>query len=49
MKITIVGLGSGDISSISLKAYRILTSSDNIFLRTENHPVVDSLVEDGMN
>lgn len=48
MKITIVGLGSGDISSISLKAYKILTGSDNIFLRTEKHPVVDSLVEEGM-
>ncbi|WP_036931908.1 MazG nucleotide pyrophosphohydrolase domain-containing protein [Proteocatella sphenisci] len=48
MKITIVGLGSGDISSISLKAYKILTSFDNIYLRTEKHPVVEYLTAEGM-
>lgn len=48
MKITVVGLGSGDISSISLKAYELLTESENIYLRTEKHPVVKVLTEKGM-
>ncbi|MGB5823051.1 MAG: MazG nucleotide pyrophosphohydrolase domain-containing protein [Proteocatella sp.] len=48
MKITVVGLGSGDISSISLKAYELLTKSENVYLRTEKHPVVEVLTEKGM-
>lgn len=48
MKIIVVGLGSGDISSISLKAYELLTQSDNVYLRTEKHPVVSELVKRGM-
>lgn len=48
MKITIVGLGSGDISSISLKAYEILINAENVYLRTEKHPVVSELKNKGM-
>ncbi len=48
MKITVVGLGSGDISSISLKAYELLTESEHVYLRTERHPVVEVLTEKGM-
>lgn len=48
MKITIVGLGSGDISNISLKAYELLTKSELVYLRTEKHPVVSELVARGM-
>lgn len=48
MKITIVGLGSGDISNISLKAYELLTKSEIVYLRTEKHPVVSELVKRGM-
>lgn len=47
MKITVVGLGSGDISSISLKAYELLTESEHVYLRTERHPVVEVLTEKG--
>ena len=44
-KISIVGLGPGDISLISQGALDILKSSSRIYLRTEKHPTVDKLKE----
>lgn len=41
--IKVVGLGGGDISQISLSAYQTLKSSNNIYLRTKKHPIVDIL------
>ncbi len=42
-KITIVGLGSGDISNISLGAYNTVKNAKNLFLRTSVHPIVQEL------
>ena len=57
--ITIVGLGAGDISQISFSAMEELKKSKNIYMRTENHPILekldieyesfDSYYEDGEN
>lgn len=43
MKITVVGLGSGALSSISFGAYDSLKKARKLFLRTQNHPIVDIL------
>lgn len=43
MKITVVGLGSGDIQGISLGAYEKITQEKNVFLRTKEHPIVMEL------
>lgn len=48
MKIQIVGLGSGGISSISYAAYQALRKSDHVFLRTCLHPIVSDLDKIGI-
>ncbi len=45
--LTIIGLGPGDPDFLTLKAYRLLTSGEQILLRTRKHPVVDFLEEEG--
>lgn len=41
-KITIVGLGAGDINLMPLGVYKLLTSNEStpIYIRTKEHPVV---------
>lgn len=46
MSITIVGLGAGDISQLSLGAYKELKSGKKIYLRTKKHPMVEECIED---
>lgn len=43
MKITVVGLGSGSMDSLSLGAYKRITKSENIYLRTKKHPICEEL------
>ncbi len=43
MGIKIIGLGPGDKSQISYGAIEALKSGNKIYLRTENHPVVNDL------
>lgn len=47
-QITIVGMGPGHESYLTREAYRILTESEHVYLRTERHPVVDQLIAKGM-
>lgn len=47
-KITIVGMGPGGEAYLTMEAFRILTQSENVVLRTEQHPIVPFLVEHGM-
>lgn len=47
-KITVVGLGYGDEESLPLGVYRLLTRAKTLWLRTEKHPVVDQLAEEGV-
>jgi len=42
-KITIVGLGPGDPGLLTREAWRVLEASEEIYLRTGHHPVVDHL------
>jgi tetrapyrrole methylase family protein / MazG family protein len=41
--ITIVGLGPGDASLLTLEAWRVLESAPEVYLRTSRHPTVEGL------
>ena len=47
-KITIVGLGPGGKEFLTLDAYEELKTHNNIYLRTENHPLVPFLKDKGI-
>lgn len=47
-KITIVGMGPGSESFLTMEAYKILLRSDCVHLRTEHHPIVQNLKDQGM-
>ena len=47
-KITVVGLGAGDINQLPLGIYKLLTGKHPLYLRTKEHPVVEELVNDGL-
>ena len=46
-KITVAGLGAGELEQLPLGVYKQLKSDRRTFLRTENHPVVAQLKEEG--
>ena len=46
-KITMVGLGAGDLNQMPLGIYRLLLNGQNIYLRTKEHPVVSQLEAEG--
>jgi len=48
-KITIVGLGPGGKEHLTLAIYEAMKRHNNIYLRTEKHPVVSYLKEEGIN
>ncbi|MDP5276952.1 nucleoside triphosphate pyrophosphohydrolase [Chengkuizengella axinellae] len=43
LSITIVGLGSGDENQLSLGVWRVIQQSEQLYLRTKQHPVVQFL------
>ncbi|MBE0449405.1 MAG: nucleoside triphosphate pyrophosphohydrolase [Clostridia bacterium] len=47
-KITIVGMGPGSETFLTMEAYKILLDSDCVHLRTERHPIVQTLKDQGM-
>lgn len=47
--INIIGLGSSDIDSMPVGIFKRIKSSENLFLRTEDHPVVSMLKEEGLS
>lgn len=48
MKVTIIGLGAGDLNQLPLGVYKLLTSVDKVYLRTKEHPVVTALIAEGV-
>src|SRR5699024_1654739 len=46
--INIIGLGSSDMDSLPVGIFKRLKSSENLFLRTEGHPVVGTLREENL-
>ncbi len=47
-KITVIGLGAGDLEQLSLGIYRKVKAADFIVARTDQHPAVVELKEEGM-
>ncbi|QUH19173.1 MazG family protein [Alkaliphilus sp. B6464] len=48
-KITIVGLGPGGEEHLTIAIYEAMKKHNNIYLRTEKHPVVSYLKQEGIN
>lgn len=48
-KISIIGLGAGDVNQMPLGVYERLTQAQQLFLRTEKHPVAQQLKERGIS
>lgn len=48
MMITLIGLGSGDLNQLPLGIYSVLKDATHIYLRTKEHPVVETLVAKGL-
>lgn len=46
--VTVVGLGFGDESSLNLGTWKLLKNAPQIWLRTEKHPVVTWLKQEGI-
>ncbi|MBT2688720.1 nucleoside triphosphate pyrophosphohydrolase [Bacillus sp. ISL-47] len=47
-KITILGLGAGDLDQLSLGVYKKLKNSESLYLRTKEHPVLRDLEQEGL-
>ncbi|KYG33305.1 nucleoside triphosphate pyrophosphohydrolase [Alkalihalobacillus trypoxylicola] len=47
-KIYIVGLGAGNLEQMPLGIYRFLKGKDEIYVRTDDHPAITSLKEEGL-
>ncbi|MEB1809629.1 MAG: nucleoside triphosphate pyrophosphohydrolase [Bacillaceae bacterium] len=47
-KITVIGLGAGELAQLSLGTYQILKKANPLFLRTERHPVIEELKSEGL-
>ncbi|WP_128896591.1 nucleoside triphosphate pyrophosphohydrolase [Longirhabdus pacifica] len=48
MRLTIVGLGSGNPEQITLEAWHMLTQTEHVYLRTGTHPIAKKLKEQGI-
>ncbi|MDT8862652.1 nucleoside triphosphate pyrophosphohydrolase [Alkalihalobacillus sp. MEB130] len=48
-KITIIGLGAGDLEQLPLGIYRHIQKQDIIYVRTSDHPAVDELKKEGVS
>ncbi|WP_110114681.1 nucleoside triphosphate pyrophosphohydrolase [Bacillus sp. CGMCC 1.16541] len=46
--ITVIGLGAGDLNQLPLGIFRILKSSNQLFLRTKEHPVVSHFAKENI-
>lgn len=47
-KISVVGLGPGDMAQLPMGVYHLLKGGQPIFLRTKLHPVVETLAKEGL-
>ncbi|OLO17701.1 MazG family protein, partial [Bacillus licheniformis] len=42
-KITVVGLGAGDMNQLTLGVYKRLTQAEVLYVRTKDHPLIEDL------
>ncbi|WP_163145144.1 nucleoside triphosphate pyrophosphohydrolase [Bacillus sp. 22-7] len=47
-KITILGLGAGDLNQLPFGVYRQLKNTEALYLRTKEHPVLSDLEQEGL-
>ncbi len=47
-KITIIGLGAGDLAQMPLGVYRHLKKQSKVYVRTDDHPAVIELIQEGV-
>jgi tetrapyrrole methylase family protein/MazG family protein len=47
-RISIIGLGAGDLNQLPLGVYKVLKQEGNLYLRTKEHPVVSELEKEGL-
>jgi tetrapyrrole methylase family protein/MazG family protein len=48
-KITVIGLGAGDIEQMPLGIYRAIKHANHVYMRTKEHPVVETLKQEGLS
>jgi len=48
-KIVVIGLGPGDIGSLTIGAVERISDGNKVFLRTEKHPTVNYLKNKGIH
>ncbi|MBU8788623.1 MULTISPECIES: nucleoside triphosphate pyrophosphohydrolase [Bacillus] len=42
-KITVIGLGAGDMNQLTLGVYKRLTRAETLYVRTKDHPLIEEL------
>lgn len=47
-KILVIGLGAGDLEQLPLGIYNTLKKSENLYVRTKEHPVIAELEQEGL-
>jgi len=47
-QLTILGLGPGHVSYLTMEAYDVLKSSQKVWVRTERHPIIKPLQDQGV-
>ena len=47
-KITVIGLGAGELDQLPLGLYRMLKNATRLFVRTAEHPVLKELQDEGL-
>lgn len=45
-KITVVGLGAGDIDQLTLGVYKQLKQAKEVYMRTQDHPLTAELMQE---
>ncbi|WP_080843561.1 nucleoside triphosphate pyrophosphohydrolase [Cytobacillus gottheilii] len=46
-RIKVIGLGAGDLNQLPLGVYKTIKNTQNLYLRTKDHPVVQELMNEG--
>ncbi|MBY6038520.1 nucleoside triphosphate pyrophosphohydrolase [Fictibacillus nanhaiensis] len=46
-KITVIGLGAGDLDQMTLGIYRMLENAQTVYARTKHHPAIEELSRQG--
>lgn len=47
-KVTVIGLGAGDLEQLPVGIYRLLQQEKHIYMRTKEHPVIKELESEGL-